>query len=172
MARENLKIEILPECLLIYRLHDKQITSTTLERQHTEVLKIQQKYYGELLCEMDENMKEFYISGIYFKENANVDKFLEYAKWLKNVSRKNFDKKTINYALLEILAEYKRCGVSKSDVLKAMMRFNPLFLAKEIIRRKKEAKKDIEKCMKVAMDLGLKQTAGTKEYPIFEENIK
>ena len=38
MVMENKKIQILPECLLIYRLHDKQITSTTLERQHTEVL--------------------------------------------------------------------------------------------------------------------------------------
>jgi len=169
MAMENQKIEILPECLLIYRLHDKQITSTTLERQHKEVIKIQQKYYGELLCKMDEKMTEFYISGIYFKENADVDKFLEYAKWLKSLSDKSFDKKTINYALLEILAEYKRCGVSKSDVLKAMLKFNPLFLVKEIFRRKKAAKKDIEKCMQVAIDLGLKQTSGTKEYPLFEK---
>ena len=43
LAMENQKMEILPECLLIYRLHDKQITSTTLERQHTEVINILQK---------------------------------------------------------------------------------------------------------------------------------
>ena len=49
MARNNQKLQILPECLLIYRLHDKQITSTTLERQHTEVSKIEQKYYSSLL---------------------------------------------------------------------------------------------------------------------------
>ena len=169
MAIENQKIQILPECLLIYRLHDKQITSTTLERQHTEVLKIQQKYYGALLSQMDEEMQKFYISGIYFKENTQIHKFLEYAQWLKRVTRKNFDKNTINYALFEILAEYKRCGISKSDVLKAMLSFNPFFLAKEIVRRKQTAKKDIEKCMKVALDLGLRQTAGTKEFPIFEK---
>ena len=168
MVMEKQKIEILPECLLIYRLHDKQITSTTLERQHTEVLKIQQKYYGTLLQEMDKRMQEFYISGIYFTETADVDKFLEYAKWLKNAAAKNFKKDTINYALLEILAEYKRCGVSKMDVLKAMLKFNPLFLVKEIVRRKQASKKDIKKCNKVAKDLGLKQTSGTKEFPIFE----
>ena len=49
-----------------------------------------------------------------------------------------------------------------------MFTFNPLFLAKEIVRRKQTAKKDIEKCMKVANDLGLRQTSGTKEFPIFE----
>ena len=50
-----------------------------------------------------------------------------------------------------------------------MLEFNPFFLAKEIIRRKQTAKKDIEKCMKVALDSGLKQTSGTKEFPIFEK---
>ena len=169
MAIENQKIQILPECLLIYRLHDKQITSTTLERQHTEVLKIQHKYYGALLSTMDEEMQKFYISGIYFKENTDIHKFLKYAAWLKSAARKSFDKYSIDYALFEILAEYKRCGVPKSDILKAMLSFNPFFLAKEIIRRKQTAQKDIEKCMKVALDLGLTQTAGTKEFPIFKK---
>lgn len=169
MVMSNQKIEILPECLLIYRLHDKQITSTTLERQHTEVLKIEQKYYGSMLKEMDKEMAEFYISGIYFKENADIDKFLEYAKWLRSVTSENFKKNMVNYALFEILAEYKRCGISKADVIKAMLAFNPYFLAKELIRRKMAAKKDIKKYMNVADRIGLKQTSGTKEFPIFEK---
>lgn len=168
LVTENRKIQILPECLLIYRLHDKQITSTTLERQHTEVLKIQNKYYASLLQEMEPEMQSFYISGIYFKEHADIGKFLAYAKWLRGVTAKHFSKQTINYALFEILAEYKRRGVSKGDVLKAMLTFPPLFLAKELIRRKRTAKKDIEKCMTVATAIGLTQTAGTKVYPIFE----
>ena len=170
MVMENQKVEIFPECLLIYRLHDKQITSTTLERQRVEVLKIQKKYYGTLVGEMDEKMQEFYISGIYFTHTPDIEKFLEYARWLRNTAQ-SFDRETINYALLEILAEYKRCGVSKSDVLKAMLRFNPIFLAKEIIRRKQSAKNDIEKCMKVAKNLGLDRTSGTSEFPIFEKQM-
>lgn len=169
MAMENEKMEILPDCLLIYRLHDKQITSTTLERQHTEVLKIQDKYYGTLLQKMDEDTKKFYIGGIYFKENPDIHRFFEYSKWLKSMSVENFEKDAVNYALLEILAEYKRCGVPKSDIIKVMLTCNPFFLIKEIIRRKCAAKKDIAKCVKVAKAAGLKQTAGTKEYPIFEK---
>ena len=169
MAMDNQKIAILPECLLIYRLHDKQITSTTLERQHTEVTKIQQKYYKALACEMDDDMKEFYISGVYFKDNPDIYKFLEYGKWLKNSANRKVNVGDINYALLEILAEYKRSGVRKTDIIKAMLKFNPLFLAKEIIRRKQSAKKDIKKCVKVAESLGLIKTAGTKEFPIFEK---
>lgn len=164
MVMGEQKIQILPEYLLIYRLHDKQITSTTLEKQHTEVLKVQKKYYGSLLHEMDEEMKEFYISGIYFREHVDINKFLAYAKWIMN-----FGVRDIKYALFEILAEYKRCGVSKAAVLKAMLTLNPCFCVKEILRRKKAAQRDIKKCMKVATDLGLKHTLGTKEFPIFEK---
>lgn len=169
LAMENQKMEILPECLLIYRLHDKQITSTTLERQHTEVINILQKYYKALASNMDDEMKKFYISGVYFTENPDINKFLKYAKWLKNSAGEKVNRRDINYALLEVLAEYKRCGVSKADVLKAMLKFNPLFLVKEIVRRKQSAKKDIKKCSKVAESLGLKKTAGTKVFPVFEK---
>ncbi len=169
MVMGGQKIEILPECLLIYRLHDKQITSTTLERQHTEVLRIQNRYYNTLLREMSEEMQRFYIDNIYFKENASINKYLEYVKWLRSTNAGNFKKNAVNYALLEILAEYKRKGVSKSDVIKAMLKFNPFFLAKEILRRKKAAKNDIKKCRKAAATLGLKKTSGTNEYPIFEK---
>lgn len=169
MAMGNLKMEILPECLMIYRLHDKQITSTTLERQHTEVLKIQDKFYGTLLKEMDNEMRAFYINGIYFRENADINKFLEYARWLKKVNNKNFDKNAINYALFEIMAEYRRHGISKRDIIKAVFICNPVFIAKEIKRRKKTAKKDIEKCIKVADSLCLKKVGGTKAFPIFEK---
>lgn len=169
LASQNQKIQILPEYLLIYRLHDKQITSTTLERQHTEVLKIQNKYYSSLITQMSEEMQEFYISGIYFKEKTNIKKLCAYKKWLKSVNKNAFNKNAINYALFEMLAEYKRCGLSKKDVIKTMLKFGPCFLFKEILRRKKSAKSDIKKCLAVASNLGLKQTAGTKEYPIFEK---
>ena len=168
-AMKNLKMEILPEYLMLYRLHDKQITSTTLERQHTEVLKIQEKYYGALLEKMDDDTQQFYISSVYFTEFADIRKFLAYATWLKEVASEHFDKNAINYVLLETLAEYKRFGVKKSDIIKAMLRLSPFFLAKELPRRKKMAKKDIEKCRKIAAELGLKQTSGTKEFPIFEK---
>ena len=169
MARENQKIQILPECLLIYRLHDKQITSTTLERQHTEVLEIEKKYYESLFQKMDEEMEEFYINGIYFKDNADIDKFIKYAKWLRSVTKNHIDKDAVNYALFEVLAEYKRYSVPKTDILKAMLTFSPCFLAKEMIRRKKTAKNDVAKCMIVANNMGLRQTAGSKEFPIFEK---
>ena len=41
-------------------------------------LKIENKYYATMLREMDSEMQEFYISGIYFRENADIYKFLKY----------------------------------------------------------------------------------------------
>lgn len=170
MATEDKKIQLLPECLLIYRLHDKQITGTTLERQHVEVLKIQQKYYAALLEKMDDELQRFYIGGVYFREQPDVHKLIRYAKWLKSKSVGSFDADDINYALLEVIAEYKRCGVPKTDIIRALLMFNPLFLTKEFVRRKKAAKKDIEKCMEAALKSGLKQTGGTAEFPVFQKD--
>lgn len=172
MAMDNLKMQIQPECLMIYRLHDKQITSTTLARQHTEVLAIQKQYYSALLGGMPEALQDYFISGIYFKECPDMEKFIEYARWLKRKSIASFNKQAVSYALFEVLAEYKRRGLSRSGVLRAMLMFNPFFLAKEIVRRKRTAKTDIKNCMAVARLIGLKQTAGTKAYPIFEQDCR
>ncbi|MBR3932389.1 MAG: glycosyltransferase, partial [Clostridia bacterium] len=70
-------VEIMPEYLMIYRLHDKQITETTLEKQHKEVIAIQKNYYGTLLETMNSNQEEFYIRGIYFRENTDINNFLD-----------------------------------------------------------------------------------------------
>ena len=108
-------------------------------------------------------------SSSSFKVIAWIPTLRIFAKWLKGVAGKNFDKRAVNYALFEILAEYKRCGAAKMDVYKAMLIFNPFFLVKEVIRRKKTARGDIEKCKQVAKNIGLKQISGTKEFPIFEK---
>ena len=50
-----------------------------------------------------------------------------------------------------------------------MLCFDKLFLLKEVIRRKKYAKLDGENCIKAAMQLGLKKTGGTKEFPVFSK---
>jgi len=169
MALKGCKLGILREYLMVYRLHDKQITSTTLERQHKEVLAIEEKYYSGMLSGIDDRLKDFYISGIYFKENADAKKFCKFFSFLKkaNKEKKTFSKDVLNYAMLEILAEYKRQGISKPDIIKAMLRFNPLLLIKEMKRRKKDAKEDVAKCKNVAVSLGLKQIGGTDEFPIF-----
>lgn len=165
----NHKIEILPEYLMIYRLHDKQITETTRERQRGEVVQLQKRYYSALLEEMSDELEQIYINAIYFRDGADIDKFLAFFKWLKAANRKSdrIEREALYYAMFEILAEYKRKGISKSRIIKAMLSFGLPFLAKEIPARKKRAVRDGLKCIDSAEKIGLKQSAGTPEFPIF-----
>ena len=164
-------IEIMPEYLMIYRLHDKQITETTLEKQHKEVVAIEKNYYEKLLEAMDGKQEEFYIRGIYFRENTDINKFSEFYKWLKAVNRKTkaIDKKALNYAMFEILAEYKRKGIKKRELIKGMLSFGIPFLATEIPGRKKRARTDGIRCIESAKKAGLRKTGGTTEFPIFSK---
>ena len=167
------KLEILPEYLMMYRLHDKQITGTTLEKQKGEVISIQRKYLATLLETMSEEQEDFYINGIYFRKNIDINKFCEFYKWTKAINRntKAIDQESLNYALFEILAEYKRNGMPKLELIKAMILFGVAFLAKEIPARKKRAKADGIKCIEAAKSIGLEHTGGTVEFPNFSKKI-
>ena len=73
--------------------------------------------------------------------------------------------------MFEILAEYKRKGISKIDILKGMLAFGIPFLVKEIPARKKRAIIDGRKCIDSAAKIGLKQSGGSPEFPIFTKVI-
>lgn len=167
----NHTVEIQSEYLMIYRLHDKQITETTLDKQRTEVINVQKRYYGKFLEVMNEEQAEFYINGIYFTRNININKFCKFHKWLKSVNSKTkaIDKEALNYAMFEILAECKRKGISKPDLIKGMLSFGIPFLVKEIKNRKKRAKTDGLKCIEIGKTIGLKHTSGNVEFPTFSK---
>ena len=169
MAGHN--VEIMPEYLMIYRLHDKQITETTLEKQRREIVAVQKKYYGEFLETMNDDQEKFYVDGIYFRHKTDINKFCEFHKWLKSVNRKTkaFDKEVLNYAMFEILAEYKRKGITKAELLKGMLSFGIPFLINEIPNRKKRAQKDGQNCIKSAEKIGLKHSGGPLEFPTFSK---
>ena len=165
------KVEIQPEYLMMYRLHDKQITATTLEKQRREIRTIQKVYFAKFLEPMTESWEEFYVHGVYFRDHIDADKLCEFGKWIRSVNTKTkaFNQESLSYALLEILAEYKRKGLSKAALLKAMLSFDLLFLAKALPGRKKRACRDGDKCIAAARAIGLEQSGGTQEFPIFSK---
>ena len=168
-ALGNHPIEIQPEYLMIYRLHDKQITGTTLDKQHREVVAVQKKYMSALIGPMIPEQEEFYISGVYFRENTDIDQFCKFYRWLisANAKTKSLNKSDIKYAMFEILAEYKRKGISKADLIKGMLTFGVPFLMSEIPARKNRARTDGRKCIESAGKIGLEQSGGTLEFPTF-----
>jgi hypothetical protein len=166
---EGYKVEILPEYLMIYRLHDKQITETTLEKQKGEVITIQKKYLSNMLEFMSKEQEEFYINGIYFRNKIDINEFCKFYKWMKKANKKSkkLDKESLNYAMFEILAEHKRRGMPKTDLVKAMLSFGIMFLIKEIPNRKKRARTDGLKCIETAKSIGLVHSGGPLEFPTF-----
>ncbi len=167
MVSKGYRMEILPEYLLMYRLHDKQITSTTLERQHKEVVGIQKKFFDAMLTVDGTDMWDYYINGIYFKEKFDAKAYADFFKWIKASSAKNFDIDDIKYAMFEVLAEHRRHGIYFLDLMRSLLALGPIFVAKEMSRRKSTTKKDNIKLNQVAERLGLIRTAGNDEYPIF-----
>ena len=167
----NRKIEIQPEYLMIYRLHDKQITGTTRQRQRGEVVAVQKHYCAELLEEMSEELEELYINSIYFRDDTDIAKFCRFFKWLKatNKNKGNIQKEALYYAMFEILAEYKRAGISKLDLARGMIAFGIPFLAKELPARKRRAVLDGRKCIETAASIGLVQSGGSPECPVFSK---
>ncbi len=165
------KVEIMSEYLMIYRLHEKQITETTLEKQRGEVAEIQKRYYGKFLEPMQSEKEAFYINGVYFRDRMDIGKFSAFYRWMKRVNGKTkaVSKQALNYAMFEILAEYKRKGLGKKELVKAMLSFGIPFLIKEIPNRKKRARTDGRSCVESAAGLGLKHTGGTLEFPIFSK---
>lgn len=170
-AANKLKMEILPEYLLIYRLHDKQITSTTLEKQHKEVLGIQNVFYDSVFGKSAIELEEFYISGVYFRENPDIRKLCSFFRLIKKTNKKSgaIKNEALRYAFVEILAEYKRHGVSKGDILKGIAEVGVLFFIKEFFRRKKGALSEGALCIEAAEKFGLKKVSGTAEFPIFSK---
>lgn len=168
-AKNNMKIQIQSDYLMLYRIHGTQITGTTHEKQKKEVLSIQKKHFPEIFGGLSRDMLDFYISGIYFRENINADMLCAFRRKIKGLNKKSgyFKKDAIDYALFEILAEYKRCGASKSDILKGLMTFSPVFLIKEFVRRKFTVRNDGKNCIFYAEKAGLKYMGNNIEFPLF-----
>ena len=171
-AMQGYKMQIQPQYLMLYRLHDKQITETTKERQRREVTGIQEKYYGKFLSVMDEAQAAFYIDGIYFRDNKNIGEFCDFCRRLRkeNQKTKAFHRDALSYALFEILAEYKRRGLAKGELLRALRMFSPAFLFKEIPARKRRARQDGAECIAAAKTIGLVPCGGTPEFPVFQSS--
>ena len=119
---------------------------------------------------MTNEQEDFYINGVYFRKNKSIVEFIKFYRWAKSANNKtnNLDKEALNYAFFEILAEYKRNGISKTDLIKCMLHFGIPFILKEFSARKKRARTDGMKCIRSAESFGLETSGGTLEFPCFK----
>lgn len=175
MAANGKRLEIQDEYLVIYRLHPSQITATTAERQRTEVLGIQERYFSSLGMSMSDSERSYYIDGMYFKDAEKIDigEFSHFARHLKKLldGCGISDKYALDRALIEVLAEYKRKGISPVKIVLGAVRagISPLFFVGELSRRKRRARADGLRCIAAAEKIGLHRTGKSDTFPTFSE---
>lgn len=157
IAADGGRIAIQDEYLLFYRLHDKQITATTMEKQHREVYSIMQRFYGDCLWQLSEAQLDILLGSFYFRDNLQVDDFKAFLRELRrnNRDKKAFKREAVDSALVEILADYKQMGVSRGNIVRLLSCFDSFFLAMEQLCRKSRKKTDLALSAAAAKRLGL-----------------
>ena len=156
MTLQGINITAQDEYLMLYRLHDKQITATTLQKQFEEVAKVQARYYSTLLFPMEDANMDFLLKSVYFHTEVRPKAFYDFYRRHKRVNRvkRFFTNDAIDYAAFEIFTAYKHQGISKAEFLQGLPCFSPLFLTQEFINRKKRQTTDIQKCRTAAKYTG------------------
>lgn len=138
LLAQGRKLAIQDEYLVCYRLHDRQITATTDQKQREEYRVIARRFYQKLLFPLTAEELELLTTGIYFRDQVDMGRFSALLKKIRqaNARQKSFTRESVNYAALEVLAAYKRAGVTKKELLCSLARFDPIFLIREWRRRK------------------------------------
>lgn len=91
MLAAGKEIAIQNEFLMLYRLHDKQITANTGEAQRREARQIACNFFSRVLRPFSEVELDIWLGCIYFRDNVSadgsVDGFISFLKILKKTCR-------------------------------------------------------------------------------------
>lgn len=130
----NKKIAVQRERMMLYRRHENQITANSSEAQAVQYRRIMSKFYKKMLFELTDDELEFLTKGIYFVQDADIDRLSVFLKKIqdKNKEKKNFSNHSIKYACFEVFLQYRRCGI---DVKKQLLRLGIGFLMCEFVIR-------------------------------------
>lgn len=172
MLCDGVRIACSGDYLVLYRIHDMQITSTTTEKQKREVLESERVFYSKMLGAMSDEDAALYINSFYFRNSFKREQMLRFYKFIVRENRRTrqFSHTAIVNAVAEVLAEYRRAGeISTSDKL-YFLRFGGIRLLTEITARKKQGRKDIENARAAAARAGFEQTGAHGRLPVYSGN--
>ena len=157
------------EYLLLYRMHKNSITAKTKEKQKEEVLLSERIFYNHFLLGLPKEKEEFYINGVYFKDECNLKQLYLFYKYIKKANKKKklFNKKAVITALAEVLAEYKRNFNLNIFKKLSFLRFGGIRLAAEFIQKKKRTCLDIEAAKAAAAKEKFKYKNNSGKLPIY-----
>lgn len=169
MLCDGAKITCSGDYLLLYRLHDGQITATTTEKQRREVLESERAFYRATLAAMTDRQADFYIEGLYFRTRPDREQMLSFYRHIRAANRKTrqFRARAVVGAMEEVLAEYRRAGVFGLRDLPYLVRFGWLRLAAAVCRRKRQSRRDIAAAARAAGAAGLARRGTRGKLPVY-----
>lgn len=137
------KIEVLEEILLLYRIHDGQITEKKKEmvKKYTKEISFRQLEKLGLIPNDKETIAQMVLCRIEELDEKNLDQTISWSQKIiaKNKEKKIFDHKSLNKVLnFRLFTMILRSKISKNKKLKALIKIRAInkFNTAQIIKRK------------------------------------
>lgn len=160
MLLDEKKIGIQEDYLMLYRIHENQVTITKQELQRTQYQEIISEFYEKRVFPLSQEELAFLTDGVYLRTYVDVNRFLDFArKVMAGVKKSGFvSQEAVYYGCFEILMAYRgEAGLSGRDLVRAFSIFPLSFLVREFIRRKRASRESLKKIREAAEIFGLRR---------------
>ena len=138
------KFAVQGEYLMLYRIHENQVTGKFHEKQREQYKKIILRFYEKMLFCLSEEEVELLAEGIYYKEKVSVEDSRKFFVKVQRENKEKFDRQAVKYAVFDAYKGFRYCGVSRIKMLISMLRLTgALFTLSELLRRRTATHRDI-----------------------------
>ena len=137
MIEDDRRIAIQDEYLLLYRIHENQVSSVYQSVQREEYKKIISRMYEKLLFPINDDELNFLTDKIYYRDRFSPKVFGNLVRKIKEYSKDKdqFTSKGIKYAACEVLLMRRKLVSSYVDWVIELIRLDLIFVIKEVFRR-------------------------------------
>ncbi len=148
MLLKGEKIAIQDEFLLLYRMHEAQVTAMASQRQREEYQEIATRFYDDTLFTMSHEQKRFLTEHIYFRNIFSPEVFGRLYRDIRESNRPRcfFSPKAIKYAACEFLLIRRSHADNKQRLFYELLCLGPLSVMIELIRRMVQKITEGRKC--------------------------
>lgn len=138
MLAAGKKFAVQDEYLMLYRLHDKQITATTIETQRREVREIYRRFFAGAIRPLSEEELDIWLGSIHFRDDISIEGYISFLSILRQGcgSAGHFLRRHVDGVMIGLAMQYKRQGVKSIELWRLLRGFSLLFLAGELMRQK------------------------------------
>ncbi len=160
MLMAGKKMGIQDDYLMVYRIHDKQVTATTNELQREQYRQIIDRFYRECMFALSGEELEFLTTAIYYRDRPDPERYMNFLGKVRKMNKMygRMPEEAVTYAAFEVFKSYSsELSLGMKQKLGALSSFPSPFVLKEYIRRKKSFRKSKDLCREAAEIFPLKK---------------